>query len=202
MILVSYFCLYSCNTYQKISYENTTENTAETERIYNKYDAVSRRLLYDLYKDYIKYADFKSEIASQTTESDIFDFKSLFDSDASIYNDLQLDNLEYEYLSIDSYAAIVSSYMYRNGVNCDLEELTLNDFFSTSLIFEKPKIEKVYEDYLFTYAFIVEKKMYRVVNTNNQVLDYEEPIEHKIEISARISIENELAKIVSIKKVE
>lgn len=193
--IILYF--FSCNNYQRLNYDNSAEKEITYQKV-DKYKAARKRILYNAFNEYIKAADFKDEEGNVTYDS-VLEFKFLFESNAKIWNDIQLYEGDPQLIDAEKYADLVFSFMNRKGVVTEFDEVSINDFFKgTEEVFD-PKIDmSEADDDIFYYTYRTVKKNYNILNKNNQVLFYDEPMIYPIKITFRISIKNESAEIVKI----
>ena len=189
----------SCNTTQRIDYSAPSKEQQElTKEKIDKYKSARKRILFEAYKKYTELADFKNE-NDQVTDDSILDFKYLFENSAKVWNDIQLYDGEPRLMEADAYADLASTYLRRKGLITEFEKPNINDFFSGAEEQYNPKIDQSDEsDDIFYYSYKTVKKNYNILNKNNQVLYYDEPMIYPIEITFRISIKNQSADIVSI----
>jgi len=198
-LLLVICCLEACNSYQRIDYSAPSKDQQELadEKI-DQYKAARKRILFLAYNAYVDAADFL-DTSGQVTEESIWEFKYLFENSAKVWNDLQLYDGPPQMIEYDKYADLVSTFMSRKGVVTKFEKPNINDFFAGTESQYKPRIDQSDEDDdIFYYTYSTVKKNYNILNKNNQVLYYEEPMLYPIEITFRISIKNERADIVSI----
>lgn len=191
------FCLVACSSYQKVGVKDSYELNKRDEALIELHSSASRRIMFEAYRDYVILSSMV-DTSGPTSETALFDFKLLFESNAKIYNDLQLepDNI---IVNADTYAGIVSSYLYRNGVIVEFDEPDINYFFSANKEQFQPRVDKSEaDDFIFYYSYRTEKRNYNILNKNNQELMYDEPMIYPLEITFRISIKNQQADIVSI----
>lgn len=154
--------------------------------------------MYNTYCEYVKKAGLRNEDGIVTYES-IQDFKFLFESNARIFNDIQIDKGESQLIDPNYYGDLVLSYMSKKGVLTEFDKPDINSFFAGTQEQYKPRIDNVdKDDFIYYYSYQTIKKTYNILNNNNQVLVYEEPMIYNLEITFRISIKNESADIVSI----
>lgn len=200
VLLLSIVCLLiACNSTQRIDYSAPSKEQQElTKQKIDKFKSARKRILFQAYKKYTELADFKDE-NDQVTDDVIWEFKYLFESSAKVWNDIQLYDGEPKLIEADAYADLVATYMKRKGVITEFEKPNINDFFAGTEEQYNPKIDQTDDsDDIFYYTFKTVKKNYNILNKNNQVLYYEEPMIYPIEITFRISIKNQRADIVSI----
>lgn len=192
-------CLFvSCTSYQRISYDaDVPDVTEKYKKNIEKYKSANQRILFNAYNEYVEASNF-IDSSGLVTEETVWDFKQLFESGAIIVNDIQLYP-EQETIEASYYADLVSTYMFRKGVITEFEKHDINSFFANTGDQFNPRVDDADEDdFIFFYKFNTTKKIYNILNKNNQVLYYDEAIEYPITITFRISINNESADIVSI----
>ena len=190
---------YACNSYQRIDYNASSADQKElsNEKVaQNK--AACRRILYEYYSKYVDVADFKGKDGQVTMES-VLDFKELFEPNARVWNDIMLYEGDPRLIDANYYADLVFTYLTRNGVRTELEKPNINEFFSgVSGQFEERFDNVSEDDDIYFYTYKTTKKNYNILNKNNQELNYDEPMIYNIEITFRISVKNQNARIVSI----
>lgn len=164
----------------------------------SKYRSASKRILFNAYKEYTEKASMIDESGSVTEES-IWDFKYLFESSAKVLNDISISDSGPQLIDVQLYADLVSTYMSRKGLVVEFDKPNINDFFAGAQEQYNARVDNADEDdNIFFYSYKTIKKQYNILNKNNQVLYYNEPMIYPIEITFRISIKNQKADIVSI----
>ena len=198
-LLFIFFVLFSCDSVKRLdnSAPSKEQEDLTAEKI-DKYKSARKRILYNAYKQYI---EFSSLIDSDgiVTENSVWNFKYQFENSAKVWNDIQLYEGKPQLIDAGAYADLIATYMKRKGLITEFEEPNINDFFAGAEEQYNPKIdESDAEDDIFYYTYSTVKKTYNILNKNNQVLYYDEPMIYPIEITFRISIKNQSADIVSI----
>jgi hypothetical protein len=186
--------LISC--YSSIKQEEPLSNKLGiSEEEMNKRFLYHRRLMYEAFEKYIAYSDFRGENGRVTAES-VERFKELFLDNAKVWNDYAW---EPELIGAKVYADYVYFYHRIKGLKVEYEKDILNKFFSGHIEDFNPKVDTTDpSNHTFRYEFRVKKWTYYILNKENKVIYYDEPIEYELDFIFYVSSKEKWAKIMDI----
>lgn len=158
-----------------------------------------RKLMHDCFEKYMEYSSFQDSNSRVTSET-VANFNSLFLDNANVYNDYLWKP---KMVSAKVYADEVYIYHKLKGLKVDFEENVLNRFYSLKLESMSPTVDGTDISYnTFRYVFRAKKGMYSILNLDNEVLNYDEPIEYELDFVFYVSSKDNWAKIMDILPAE
>jgi len=187
--------LFSCKSSSKIS---TKIPDVESERIEKEFRK-HRRWVYDCFKRYIDYSDFL-DTSQFVTGKSVETFKSLFVHNAMVWNDYIWEP-EFEYASV--YADQVYYYHRIKGLKVEYDDDVLVRLYKMDRDQLLKNIDRSDPDKpTFKYSFKTRKGIYYILNKEQKVIYYDEPIDYYLEFIFHISSEDNKARIIDILPAE
>ncbi|WP_235299136.1 hypothetical protein [Portibacter marinus] len=156
-------------------------------------------MIADCFKLYMDYSDF-IDSSSFVTARNVEDFKKLFIDNARVWNDYLWDP-KLEYANV--YADQVYYYHRIKGLKVEYDEDVLEQLSKINLEEMLKDIDDAEpNDITYKYEFNARKGVYYILNKENKVIYYNEPVEYDLNFIFHISTEDQMAKIADILPID
>jgi hypothetical protein len=150
-------------------------------------------------KEYMECSNFLDDNQRVSAES-VERFKKLFFDNATVWNDY-LWEPKVEYAKV--YADNVFYYHRVRGLKAEYNEEDLESILDTPREAFNPKVDNTDTSYhTFRYEYDIRKGLYYILNKENRVLYYDEPIEFDLRFVFYVSSKEKWAKIMDILPVD
>jgi hypothetical protein len=198
VILGFSFLLIYCQCSKKINeipQEIESEKTISDE-YKEKLFSQHKRLMFECFKNYMEYSTFRDSTGNVSTEAVVL-FKELFIDNAKVWNDVVL---EPSMIEVNAYADEIWLYFNDTGVNVEYNKNIINEFFTPYSEQFEPVIDKSDPELkTMKYRFKTKKRVYSILNSENEIVTHEKPIEYDLIFIFHVSTSSsKWAKIIDI----
>ena len=194
IVLWSFALFFSCQSVN-IEREKISEVEEVSEEELKKRFLYHRRLMYECFKDYMEFSSFQDTNGRVTDES-VARFKELFLGNARVWNDYAWKP---EMVDANVYGDYAYIYHRLKGLKVEYEAEVLNRFFKAYREEFNPTVDNTdVSNNTYRYVFRANKKIYYILNKDNKVLYYDEPMEYELDFVFYVSSKEKWAKIMDI----